>query len=144
MIEGRDLPGRNFCDPDGSPLTDVHVGIQIRNSAEDLVPGDADFAEWQVEVKVIVDAPGGIEFRGPAVHGKRGDRFLYLTWGNVADGEFEMFRRAKLMLGQIDPLIVRTAHLEHRSLVGMIALSDACGAPRCGRVDSPDLKWQVR
>ena len=43
-------------------------------------------------------------FRGPAVHGKRGERFLYLTWGDVGPaGEFAMFRRAKLMFADIAP-----------------------------------------
>jgi Family of unknown function (DUF5990) len=69
-LEGRELPGRNFCDPNGSPFTDVHVGIQIRSKAENLVPGDAAFAHWQVKVNVVFDSVGGVEFRGPAVHGK--------------------------------------------------------------------------
>jgi Family of unknown function (DUF5990) len=58
----------------------------------------------------------------------------------VTNGKFEMFRRAKLMLNQIDPKLVRAAHLEHRSLVGQIALIDACGAPKCGPVDPLDLQ----
>ena len=62
----------------------------------------------EVEVQVVdptgVDGP---DFRGPAVQGKRGERFLYLTWGDVGpDGEFEMFRRAKLMLDRVDPQVM--------------------------------------
>ena len=44
-----------------------------------------------------------MDFKGPAVHGERGDRFLYLTWGDVDDyAHFRRFRRAKLMLNRID------------------------------------------
>jgi hypothetical protein len=36
--------------------------------------------------------------------GRRGDRFIYLTWGDLgADHEFEMFRRAKVMLNRVAP-----------------------------------------
>ena len=46
-----------------------------------------------------VVADGGVDLRGPAVHGRKGERFLYLTWGDVgADDSFAMFRRAKLMI----------------------------------------------
>ena len=144
VIEGQDLPGRTFCDPDGSPLNDVRVGIQVRTEPEGLVAGDEPSARWDIEVNVIVDTNGELDFRGPAVHGKRGDRFLYLTWGNITDqGKFEMFRRAKLMLNRVDPELVRTADDEERSLVGTIRLSDCHGAPRCARVDPPDLLWSL-
>ena len=39
---------------------------------------------------------GAIDFGGPFVHGRKGERFLYLSWGAV-DPDFEMFRRAKLV-----------------------------------------------
>lgn len=144
VIEGRDLPGRTFCAPDGSPLNDVHVGLQVRTEPAGLVAGDAPSARWDIEVNVPVDDKGGLDFRGPAVHGKRGDRFLYVTWGNVTDeGHFEMFRRAKLMLNRIDPELVRRAVNDERALVGTIRLADACGAPRCARVDPPDLTWSL-
>jgi len=41
----------------------------------------------RLEILDVVDRADRPEFRGPAVQGKRGDRFVYLTWGNVgADG----------------------------------------------------------
>jgi Family of unknown function (DUF5990) len=144
VIEGRDLPGSVFCDPDGLPLNDVRVGAQVRADAVDLVRGDAQVTLWDLDVMVIVDPQGGFDFRGPAVHGKRAERFLYLTWGNVTDGNFAMFRRAKLVLNQIDPKVVSTALTEERPLVGMIRLTDPSGSPMCGRVKPPDLVWQVR
>jgi hypothetical protein len=144
VIEGRELPGRTFCEPNGTPLNDVHVGIQIRSDTVDLVRGDAASAQWQIDVTVIEDGEGNLDFRGPPVHGKRGERFLYLVWVNVTFGHLTMFRRAKLMLNRIEPDVVRAAHLGGRSLVGTIRLTDAKGAPRCARVDPPDLEWHVR
>ena len=59
-------------------------------------------AQWALDVAVVGTA-GDRDFRGPAVQGKRGERFVYLTWGDVAaDGAFVMFRRAKLMLADVD------------------------------------------
>lgn len=143
-IEGYDLPGRTFCEPDGEPYDDVRVGVQIRNDSEQLIPADADTAHWELEINVVAGAGGSLDFKGPAVHGKRGDRFLYLTWGSVSDGGgFDMFRRAKLMLNRIDPELVRAANNDMHQLVARVRLSDDNGTPRCARVDPPDLTWSV-
>ena len=48
----------------------------------ELVRGDADSARWEVDVRAV-GADGGVVLRGPAVHGKRGERFFYLTWGDA-------------------------------------------------------------
>lgn len=144
VIEGFELPGRRFCDPDGSPLTNVHVGVQVRADPSELVGGDAKQARWELDVTVNEQADGSFDFRGPAVHGRRGERFLYLTWGNVDKaGGFHMFRRAKLMLDRIDPKLVARAQRQTLPLIGTIRLTDGRGGPRCARVDPPDLTWAV-
>jgi hypothetical protein len=144
VIEGFELPGRTFCDADGSPLLNVHVGVQIKAEPSDLVSGDAATARWVLDVIVDQQPDASFDFRGPAVHGRRGERFLYLTWGTIADdGRFEMFRRAKLMLGRIEPTMVATAQRTSRPLIGRIRLTDSRGGPRCARVDPPDLTWSV-
>ncbi len=105
LIEGYHLPGRMFRDA-GVPIHDVHVGVQIGKVAEQLVAGDAERAEWRVELRVE-PFEGGWDVKGSAVHGRRGERFVYLTWGNVGvDGGFAMFRRLKLMLDPIDPELI--------------------------------------
>ena len=144
VIVGRDLPGRSFCDSGGRRLADVHVGVQIRSEPEQLVPGDAPSARGELEVKLSTTDDGQVDFKGPAVHGKRGERFLYLTWGNLSDdGGFEMFRRAKLMLNRIDIALVESAESQQRPLVARVRLSDDGGAPRCARVDPPAVEWSL-
>ncbi len=143
VLIGTDLPGRTFCDPDGTPLANVHVGVQIRAEPDHLVRGDASTARWELEIDTAIDSDGELDFRGPAVHGKRGDRFVYLTWGNVDDaGTFQMFRRAKLMLNRVDPDLIHEATKRGR-LGGRVRLTDDCGAPRCARVDPPAISWNV-
>lgn len=136
-IRGRELPGRDFVS-DGEALHNLHVGTQVGREPTDLVRADAPSAEWTVEV-TRVDG----DWRGKAVQGKKGDRFLYLTWGDVkADGTFAMFRRAKLMLDRIDPALVKRAETSGELVVD-IQLTDEHGCPRCARVDPPALEWSV-
>ena len=140
MIEGHDLPGADFVS-DGVPLSNVHVGVQVRAEPEQLVRGDAPSARWEVEVGVVDGTEP--DFRGPAVHGRRGERFLYLTWGDVdADGGFAMFRRAKLMFGDIDPAVLREG-MDAGTLVATVALTDEHGGPRCARVRPPAISWRA-
>jgi Family of unknown function (DUF5990) len=133
-VEGRELPGRRFGE-----YADVHVALQVGNDPYGPVPGDAATARWETEVRVFDG-----DFRGTAVHGKRGDRFLYLTWGTPAGDDWGMFRRAKLMLDRVDPALVRKAAADGRALVATVSLTDSGGCPRCARVDSPAVEWSVQ
>jgi hypothetical protein len=142
-INGVNLPGREFCCPDGSTMSNVHVGVQLRRDPAQLVRADAAEARWTVDVDVRDANDGAVDFRGPAVQGTRGERFMYLTWGDVpATGEFEMFRRAKLMLNRIDPAILDGA-VRTGCLVAVVDLTGGDGGPRCARVDPPAIEWSV-
>ncbi len=127
-IEGHHLPGRS-C----GAYDDVHVALQVGPDPADAVPADAAEAAWETDVQVV-DGPDGHDFRGPAVHGKRGSRFVYLTWGSTGTGSFEMFRRAKLML--TDAPVA-----EH--VTASVHLTDECGMPRCARLREPAVQWRV-
>jgi Family of unknown function (DUF5990) len=143
IVFGTDLPGRTFCAPDGTPLDNVHVGLQISAEPENLVPGDAADARSELEIVTAMDSDGQLDFRGHAVHGRPGDRFIYLTWGNVDDaGAFHMFRRAKLMLNRVDPVLMRDAS-ERGHLSARVRLTDDRGGPRCARVDPPSIIWNA-
>ena len=139
-VEGFDLPGRS-CEPvdAGERYDNVHVGVQRGKEVVDLIPGDAAEARWSfgVTARPAADAPP--DFSGPFVHGRRGDRFLYLSWGAV-DDEFRMFRRAKLHFADGDDEVLTAAVAEGR-LVCRVRLSDRCGEPRCARVRPPDAIW---
>ena len=143
-VIGTNMPGKTFCQPDGSTLENVCVGIQEGRDAVGLVPGDADSARWKTEIRVVTADDGAVDFRGPAVHGVRGERFVYLTWGNLAaGGTFAMFRRAKLMLNRIDPDLVSRALADDSGLACTVNLTDGRGGPRCARVDPPAISWTL-
>lgn len=141
VIEGRDLPGGEFVS-DGIPLRNVHVAVQVGKEPIGLVRGDADSARWEIDVRAIVE-DAGVDLRGSAVHGKKGERFFYLTWGDVgAGGSFAMFRRAKLMIGDIEPEMLAAATRDDGALVASLALTDERGGPRCARVKPPVVSWR--
>lgn len=137
IVRGRELPGRRFLYGASGSYDNVHVGLQVRREPVGLVPGDAVDAEWRTEVGVV-DRDGHPDYRGPAVHGKPGERFLYLTWGTVEGELFTMFRRAKLMLEEAPP-----DPGAGRAVVASVSLTDENGLPRCARVRPPAISWAV-
>lgn len=54
-----------------------------------------------------------------------------------------MFRRAKLMLGDIDGTLIAAADQDGRSLVATIELTDSSGGPRCGRARPPAIEYSI-
>lgn len=131
---GLNLPGRNWC-----TYENIHVGVQCKAEVVGLLPADVEEAVWEVEV-----SPHNGDFRGPYVQGRPGERFLYLSWGTVAnDGTFEMFRRAKLMLGLIDGEVLATAARPGRRLQATLSLTGADGGPRCAALRPPAISWSA-
>lgn len=138
-IEGTNLPGDVFCD-----YVDVHVGVQCKADAADLVPGGAARADFEFDIDALPGPAGGWDFRGPYVHGKPGERFVYLTWGeHPPGGEFAMFRRAKLHLSCLDAGLIADAAQPGRRLVGRLGLTDGRGGPRCASVRPPEIDWSA-
>jgi hypothetical protein len=136
QIQGHHLPGPAW-QSDDTHYDNVHVGIQVGKEPRELVRADSQASSWTIPIEVVARA-GGLDFRGPAVQGRPGTRFVYLTWGDVAeDGAFTMFRRAKLMLADLKPLIAGAA--DTRQVIARVDLTDECGGPRCARLRPPAL-----
>ncbi len=139
-IIGRRLPGLRW-----SCYDSIHVGVQRQRQAEIVgpVPGDAAEAVFDLPIDVVTDE-AGFDFRGPVVQGKRGERFLYLSWGQVGpDGAFEMFRRAKLHLPALAERDVAHAARSHSRIEAVLDLTDERGGPLCAAVRPPRVQWRV-
>jgi Family of unknown function (DUF5990) len=135
-IRGHRLPGRSWHNGNDH-YDDVHVGIQVGRTPDELVQADAKTATWHIPIDVVV-RDGEFDFKGPAVQGRPGARFVYLTWANVDDdGSFKMFRRAKLMLADLEPFV----STDTARVIARIHLTDDCGGPRCARLRSPALEF---
>jgi uncharacterized protein DUF5990 len=140
-IEGTDLPGRRGGpEADALRLGNVHVGVQRKAEVVDRMPADAVAATWDLDVAGR-DVDGLLDVGGPWVHGRPGARFLYLSWGAVEGDRFAMFRRAKLLFGDVPTDVLRSAHDGLGVLVGRLGLTDPDGGPRCARVRPPDITW---
>ena len=122
IIRGHQLPGLT-C----GPYRNIHVGLQVKSQPVDLVPADAAAAEWVTEIRTDDG-----DFRGPAVQGKKGERFVYLTWGTVDGDSFSMFRRAKLMLAELPA--------DAAEVTVDVDLTDESGMPRCARLRQPAIR----
>jgi hypothetical protein len=144
-IRGRSLPGRR-CGPglEGQMYEDVHVGLGQGADTVDLVPGDARSAGWTFELEVRVGEGGALDFRGPVVYGRRGERAVSLRWGTLEwDDTFEVFRAAKLRLSDVDPALVEQAIATGGRLVARLGLTDEHGHPICASVRPPGVTWSV-
>jgi Family of unknown function (DUF5990) len=134
VIRGHHLPGRRIPHGDGW-YDNVHVALQVGREPQQATPADAARAQWVTDIDVI-NRNGERDFRGTAVQGKRGERFLYLTWGDVDDNSFRMFRRAKLM---VDDLFAAAADAD-AEVIARVDLTDEYGMPRCARLRAPTLE----
>jgi Family of unknown function (DUF5990) len=148
-IEGVDLPGR-FPGGEADRLRrdNVHVGVQRRGPGDagaavvDRVRAHAGSATWRLDV-ASREVDGLLDVGGPWVHGRPGARFLYLAWGAVDGDAFAMFRRAKLMFGDVPAALLRAAHDGPAALVVRVRLTDPDGSPACARLRPPQVSWTV-
>ena len=136
-ILGQNLPGLRFCEHEA-----VHVGVQ-RESRElviDPVPGDASEAVFTFTITVVRSDDGQIDFRGPVVQGKRGARFFYLSWGDLApDGQFHMFRRAKIQLSALAEMGIADAAETGTAMEAVVNLTGPRGGPVCANLRPPQI-----
>lgn len=138
-VEGHRLPGLRWACHDR-----VHVGLQCRRDPVSLVPGDAGEAVFTLTFRLLTADDGTLDFRGPYVQGRRGDRFFYLTWGNVPEGgEFTMFRRSKLRFADIPEALLRQAAADGSVLRIRLPLTGADGSPRCAAIRPPEVCWEA-
>lgn len=139
-ILGHDLPGM-----DCGGFRHVHVGTQRGGEPDQLVSAGAAGAVFEIPVETVPagdgagDGPGdgAPDFRGPYVQGRRGARFVYLTWGELPPGgAFGMFRRAKIFLADVPGELLGAGTVETT-----LGLTDAAGMPLCAAVRPPVITW---
>ncbi|HKF16930.1 MAG TPA: DUF5990 family protein [Candidatus Dormibacteraeota bacterium] len=137
-------PGRR-CNPapEHGPYEDVQVGVGRFSDPIGVVPGDTQGVEWRVPVRVVW-RDGELDFRGPQVDGKRGDRHIYLNWFNrEPDGQLRLFRRGKVMLEGLDPRLVKQAEGTGSAVTCTVNLTNEKGLPSTARFWAADLDWRV-
>ncbi|MCI3930284.1 DUF5990 family protein [Streptomyces sp. AN091965] len=133
-VVGRELPGAECGE-----FRDVHVAVQRGREPEGPVRGDAPEAVWEFEVAMAPAPDGTPDFKGPYAQGKRGERFFYLTWGELPPGgDFAMFRRAKLFFADLPEDVLAAG-----AGVAELGLTDGAGMPLCAAVRPPRVTWRA-
>lgn len=118
------------------------AGMQCSQDVEQLATSDTARIGFDISVDVIT-TPDGIDYRGPFVHGRRGERFLYICWGSVNEaGQFRRAARTKLMLGDVDRGLVNRA-VAAATLRATVSATDEQGELRTGRVRPPAIEWST-
>jgi Family of unknown function (DUF5990) len=105
----------------------VHVGVQVGAEVPDPVPGDTEPAVFDLVVEVV-ESGDGLDFRGRAVHGPRGTRFVYP--GQVAPVRDRRPDRTR-------------GHASWHPIEASLDLTDAHGAPVCASVRPPVVSWRL-
>ena len=113
----------------------ISVGVQRKNEVVDAVPGDTGLATFSIPVKIKEGRDGRPDFLGPNVHGKVGDRFLYLVWFENK-GKQERFRRAKVKLSHL------TWQQVQSDIETEVTMTDHRGGPVCATIPADLIKWQ--
>jgi hypothetical protein len=146
-IIGHNLQGLQFDKRQGALINrqPVYLGIHRKARVIDLVPADARKAEFKISIDVVKSSNESLDFRGPFVRGRRGDRFLFLSWGEVdGHGVFSMFRRATLHLSAIKQKDALRALCSNSELEASVNLTDEKGGPICGKIDAEKTIWKIR
>jgi Family of unknown function (DUF5990) len=138
-IIGRRLPGSSWSGRSG-----IHVGVQRDQEVVGLVNGDAMDAVFDIDLDIVEGPDGEPDFRGPYVYGRRRERFVYLSWGEVGeDGSFAMFRRLKLHLAPLVEQSARDSVLAAKCIMAVLELTDTRGRPLAASVRPPWVTWRL-
>jgi hypothetical protein len=134
-IEGYDAPGSSCPGPDG-----IGLGIQQGTEVVGVLPSSTESPRFIGEL-AMVPVDDAVDYRGPYVHGPKGDRFLYLAWIHLKSRE--SMSRIKLKLSDIDPELLATAARDGKVLQGRVKLTNRLGKPATGSVRPPDVEWTL-
>ena len=135
------LPLHRFEGCDGR--RDIRVELQTKDGYESGLPAGRDALAWMTEITLKSGPDGALDFAGPAVHGKRGERFFYLSWSGEKDGRCERFRRTKIHLRDLTAAQVSRATKSGGVLVARIHAVAKDGGPACASVPLLGGGWQI-
>jgi hypothetical protein len=126
------LPAHHFNGCDGR--RDIRVLLQTKDGHETGSPAGKDALGWTTEITVKSGPDGAPDFAGPAVHGKRGERFFYLSWSGERDGHRAMFRRLKIHLRTLTTAQLARAAQTGTGLAARVHAVAKDGGPACASV----------
>ena len=141
----RHLPGLRFKEsesPNATTREQVYLGIQEGDEVIEAVRADQKQVIFRPQFKIARQPDGSPNFLGPFSKGTPQERFFYLSWGVMdTDGNFEMFRRAKIHLNHLTWEQVKDAVSSDCPLRVVINMTDKKGGPLCASVRKDRADW---
>jgi len=135
------MPAHQFDGFDGR--REIRVELQTKSGHEAGRPLGRNALAFTVEFTVKSSPDSVLDFAGPAVHGKRGERFFYLSWSGTKAGKREMFRRIKVHLRDLTGKQLTKAIGTNGVLVARIQAVAKDGGPACASVPLIGGGWSV-
>jgi hypothetical protein len=136
------LPADRFEGFDGR--RGIRVELQTKDGHEAGLAAGKDALVWNTTATVKTGANGQPDFAGPAVHGKKGERFCYLSWSSDRFGHREMFRRLKVQLRDLTAAQIAKAVKTDATLVARVHAVAKDGGPACATVPLLGGGWKVQ
>jgi hypothetical protein len=139
LLHCRNLPGTECVGRTG-----LRLGVQRGDVVIEDVPADREKVIFSIPLRVIPNGRNGQpDFRGPFVHGKVGERFLYLCWGERVGEAWDGVRRAKLYLRYLSQQLLQKA-LHAGIPIGVhLDMTDAKGFPLTASIREDDIEWRL-
>ncbi len=131
-------------DPPFTAEDGVLFGLQSRHDVDDPRPASIT-TEFHVAINVVRTANSGVDFAGEHVHGRRGDRFIYLAWGLPDPTEpFVTFARAKIKLDSVPADLLDVSVTNGQPLIAELQATNPKRQPASGTIKPPSIDWQTR
>ena len=124
---------------DGS--NDIYVGVQQKKEVVMDTSIASETKDFIIPIQVKPNKEGQPNFSGEFVHGKVGDRFVYLVWYNKNGIEKAGFRRAKIKLAPITWKQIERSIQEDEPINAKVNLTDHKGGPVCATLKPTNLEW---
>ena len=123
---------------DHSPLL---FGLQDRHGQVDAVPA-VRTTSFETHLQVTGTDDDGLDFRGDHVHGRKGDRFVYLSWGLDGGTEpYVMLARAKIKLAGIPVELLPSDGADPAGIECRVAATNAKDQPASGTIKTEAISW---
>ena len=122
---------------------DIRVELQTKDGHEASTPADKNALAWTTEITVKAGPDGAPDFAGPAVHGKRGERFFYLSWSSELGLHRDRFRRIKVHLRDVTQAQLDRAAKTGGVLVARVHAVAKDGGPACASVPLLGGGWRT-
>ena len=136
QLQCTDFPGLQF-----ETQHPVYLGIQKKQEVVEETRGDEQEKIFAIPIEIRKGKDENPDFFGPFVHGKSGDRFIYLVWYRKSGDTRNMFRRAKVKLSAIGWRQIDAALQDDGPLQATIHLTDKKGGPVCATLKEDHISW---